>query len=104
MSVEVGEVSGKQFFIFSFNDRLKGMSMGTTTMKTTMTPTVKLGRTAGGGVPTMKTTLGRVKPTAAMGAGTTTPYIATMPPLHTSCHNSQGVEQGGEEVDTNGRG
>jgi hypothetical protein len=67
------------------------MSMGTT-MKTTMTPTVKLGRTAGGGVPTMKTTLGRVKPTAAMGAGTTTPYIATMPPLHTSCHKGSSKE------------
>jgi hypothetical protein len=81
------------------------MSMGTTrTRKTTMTPTVKLGRTAGDGVSTMKTTMGRVKTKTVMGEGTTTPYIGSIPSLYTSCHNSQGVDQGGEEVDTNGRG
>jgi len=62
------------------------------TLKTTMTPTVKMGRTAGGGVPAAKTTLGRMKPTAAASAGTTTPYIGTMPPLHGSCHKGSSKE------------
>ena len=58
----------------------------------TMTPTVKLGRTAGGGVQTAKTTLGRMKPTAAASTSTTTPCTATMPPLHGSCHKGSSKE------------
>jgi len=63
-----------------------------TTLKTTMTPSVKLGRTAGGGVAVAKTTTGRVKPTAALSAGTTTPYMGTMPPLHGACHKGSSKE------------
>ena len=63
-----------------------------TTLKTTMTPSVKLGRTAGGGVSTMKTSMGRSKPTAAASAGTTTPFMGTMPPLHGSCHKGSSKE------------
>ena len=62
------------------------------TMKTTLTPTVKPGRTAGGGVTVPKTTMGRMKPTAAVSAGTTTPYTGTMPPLHGSCHKGSSKE------------
>ena len=62
------------------------------TLKTTMTPTVKLGRTAGGGVTAAKTTLGRMQPSAAASAGTSTPYIGTMPPLHGSCHKGSSKE------------
>jgi len=63
-----------------------------TTLKTTMTPTVKTGRTAGGGVAVPKTTMGRIKPSAAASAGTTTPYTGTMPPLHGSCHKGSSKE------------
>jgi hypothetical protein len=62
------------------------------TMKTTLTPTVRAGRSAGGGVTVPKTTMGRTKPTAAASAGTATPYIGTMPPLHGSCHKGSSKE------------